>query len=143
MLKLLGLIALFAGAGVAWFGFQQVILATVLGVAAAVVYVILLREQSAESRRVNAETTSADAQLRSEVVAAQKVAFSKLASASDEFKSQVAEKIADAAMHLGYPYMNSQRIYGTGHILSWNQEGLKKIAEVRALIDGYTPPSAK
>lgn len=126
------------GAVVAGAIFHQPVLAAVLALPALIWF---LRIDAREKREISMETNRTDKQLRAEVIEAMEIAFSKLATADDEFKGKVAELLAEAAKHLGYPNMGGTRVYSSGYTLQWNRKGLELVAQARMLIDGYAPPS--
>jgi hypothetical protein len=137
MIKLLLIVGLIAAAGVCWIGLNQPALGVVPLIPAGYFYVQEMRKQSRERIAIGAETTTTDAELRKEVIETQILAFTHLTDADDLLKGTVAAIIADAAKHLGSPYMGGQRIYSAGYTLSWNKDGLSKIAQARQLVDDY------
>jgi hypothetical protein len=134
-------LALLFASAIAIISFNQVAVGAIAGAVGIVLLFSTIKEQAKDNRRVGEETRQADTKLRAEVIAVQKLAFEKLSGASDEFKTEVAATVAEAAMHLGYPYLGGQRVYGPGYVLNWNNEGLSLIAEARRMVEAYTPPS--
>lgn len=136
-------VALLIAASVAIIHFNQIAVGSIAGAVGIVLLFSTLKDQAKDNRRIGEETRQADTQLRTEVIAVQKLAMEKLGSASDEFRTTVAALVADAAKHLGYPYLGGQRVYGPGYVLNWNNEGLRLIAEARRMVEAYTPPTAE
>jgi phosphoenolpyruvate synthase/pyruvate phosphate dikinase len=127
---------------VAGFYFHQPLLTAIFAAGAGVVLGQIVREEVKVQRAISEEIIDGDSRLRQEVIEAQKLAFSKLANAGDELKTQVAELLADAAEHLGYPYLGARLSYANDLILEWNKEGLTLIAQARQLIDSYSPTNS-
>ena len=82
----------------------------------------MFKLEAADRSAVDREIQSTDKQLRSEIIDAQKLAFKKLADADEAFTTQVAELIADAAMHLGYPDLSGRFPHSPDYTLNWNKQ---------------------
>jgi hypothetical protein len=123
---------------VAGFHVQQVVAALIFGAFFILMYKLLSESQKSSDAILRA-TDQADAQLREEVVEAQKIAFSKLANADEQLKTRAAEMLADAAKYLGYPYLGGRTVYPNKYVLLWKKEGLVAVAQARQLLNGYAP----
>lgn len=137
MLKPFTAIALFAAAGVAYYALNLPVVALIVGAIGLVFFFQTLFAQRKESGRISEQTKATDSQLRTEVIAVQKLAMEKLSGAGDEVKTKVASMVADAAKHLGYPPSSGMRVESTDRVLNWNKEGLRLIAQARQVVEEY------
>jgi hypothetical protein len=113
----------------------------ILGYPAAIVTIIFLvltlRQNRKEQREANQEIKRTDSQLRTELNDIHLRALSELSGASVDLKEQVIKLLVEAGKHLGEAPEYGLRVYGPGHTINWNREGLSLVAEARALIDEY------
>jgi hypothetical protein len=117
----------------------QLILAAGIVVAFFICIIWMLSESQKSGDAIFKATNQADAQLREEIIEAQKIAFSRLAKADDRLKIRIAETLTEAAMHLGYPYLGGRIVYPRNYILLWKNEGLIAVAQARQLLNDCAP----
>jgi hypothetical protein len=143
MYKNLAFLIVFMVAGGIGIHFNQPIVFVPSAVLAVVFFVRQLRVTQAVEAVGRNEIKTTDAQLRTDLIAVQKLAMSKLSAADDATQTKVAELLADAGKHLGDPYTNSRVVYGSDYFVNWNKEGIALVAQAKKLIDDFVAGQPK
>ncbi len=95
-----------------------------------------------EDAEENAEIMATDGRLRSDLIAAQKLALAKLGNADEETRSQVAELLVEAGKHLGSPETNSRLVTSSSYLIDWNVAGLDLVTQANCLIYAHMAKGA-